>query len=58
MKVIDVEKVIILSRLFQFGLSDERKNEFEKDLTEILEMQSFDLDEHDKQIIAKIKEGE
>ena len=58
MKVIDVEKVIILSRLFQFGLSDERKNEFEKDLTEILEMQSFDLDEHDKQIIAKIKEGD
>ena len=58
MKVIDIEKVIILSRLFQFGWSDERKNEFEKDLTEILEMQSFDLDEHDKQIIAKIKEGE
>ena len=58
MKVIDVEKVIILARLFQFGWSDERKNEFEKDLTEILEMQSFDLDEHDKQILAKIKEGE
>ena len=58
MKVIDVEKVIILARLFQFGWSDERKNEFEKYLTEILEIQSFDLDEHDKQIIAKIKEGE
>ena len=49
MKVIDIEKVIILSRLFQFGWSDERKKEFEKDLTEILEMQSFDLDEYVKQ---------
>ena len=49
MKVIDIEKVIILSMLFQFGWSDERKKAFEKDLTEILEMQYFDLDEYVKQ---------
>ena len=47
------QKVIILSRLFQFGWSEERKKEFEKDLTEMLEMYSFDLDEYVKQI----KEG-
>ena len=57
MKVINIEKVIILSRLFQFGWSEERKKEFEKDLTEILEMYSFDLDEHDKQMISSIQGG-
>ena len=50
MKVIDIERVIILSRFFQFGWSEERKKQLEEDLTEILEMQSFDLDEYVKQL--------
>lgn len=54
MKVIDIEKVIILSRFFQFGWSEEQRKEFEKVLTEILEMYSFDLDEYVKQIKEEV----
>lgn len=43
-KVIKVETVIIILRLLQFGWSDERKQEFEKDLLEIMNMYSFEVD--------------
>ena len=50
MKVINIERVIILSRIFQYGMSEETKKRIEKTLTELLEMQSFDLDEYKSEI--------
>lgn len=45
MKVIEVEKVIIILRLLQFGWSEQRKQEFEKDLSEIMNMYAFEVNE-------------
>ena len=49
MKVIEVEKVIIIFRLFQFGWSEQRKKEFEKDIAEIMDMYAFEVDKKDIQ---------
>ena len=45
MKVIEVEKVIIILRLLQFGWSEQRRQEFEKDLSEIMDMYAFEVNE-------------
>lgn len=45
MKVIEIEKVIIILRLLQFGWSEQRKQEFEKDLSEIMDMYAFEVNE-------------
>ena len=44
MKVIEVEKVIIILRLLQFGWSEQKRQEFEKDLSEIMDMYAFEVD--------------
>ena len=50
MKVVDIERVIILMRFIQFGWTEERKKAFDEDLRMMLETQCEDLADHDKQI--------
>lgn len=50
MKVVDIEKVVILMRFIQFGWTEERKKAFDEDLRMMLETQCEDLADHDKQI--------
>lgn len=52
MKVVDIERVIILMRFIQFGWDEERKKAFDDDLRHMLETQCEDLDKHKAQIRA------
>lgn len=51
MKVVDIERVVILMRFIQFGWSEERKKAFDEDLRAMLETQCEDLEEYGNQII-------
>lgn len=52
MKVVDIERVVILMRFIQYGWDEERKKRFDDDLRMMLETQCEDLEEHNKQIRA------
>lgn len=55
-KVIDIEDAIIMSRMFQYGWSEEYKKKFEKAFSEALEIKSFDLAGHDSELLNKVAE--
>ena len=52
MKVVDIERVVILMRFIQYGWDEKRKKSFDDNLRMMLETQCEDLAEHDKQIRA------
>lgn len=54
MKVVDIERVIILMRFIQFGWNEERKKRFDDDLRLMLETQCEDLEAHDAQVRAEV----
>lgn len=56
MKVVDIERVVILMRFIQYGWDEERKKSFDDNLRMMLETQCEDLEEHDKQIRADVIE--
>ncbi|MBQ0090259.1 MAG: hypothetical protein KBT27_13115 [Prevotellaceae bacterium] len=53
MKVVDIERVVILMRFIQYGWNDERKKSFDENLRMMLETQCEDLEEYRKQIRAE-----
>ena len=50
MKVVDIERVVILMRFIQFGWNEDRKKRFDDDLKMMLETQCEDLEEHDAKV--------
>lgn len=54
MKVVDIERVVILMRFIQYGWDEERKQRFDDNLKMMLETQCEDLDKHDKQIRLEV----
>lgn len=54
MKVVDIERVVILMRFIQYGWDEERRKAFDENLRMMLETQCEDLAEHDRQIRAEV----
>lgn len=54
MKVVDIERVVILMRFIQYGWDEERKQRFDDNLRMMLKTQCEDLDEHDAKVRANV----